>query len=505
MDGYSFISTAFPLLFAGLLILYHLLPGRLRPVLLLVFSFLLYAQEGGYALLFLFGVILLCYLGGLWLSYLKQKEKAALAKGELSREEKQQLRKLAKRQQRLALWTILLSAFGVLALTKFPLLPDGGSLVMPLGLSFFLFQALGYVIDVKMGKIAAERNLLSFALFVSFFPQLIQGPIGRYKDLTPTLLSGNRPTTEDTKTGLIRMVTGYIKKLVLADRLTAAVALLWADRSSGAAVALGAVLYAFRLLWDFSGGIDIALGAARMLGIRMAENFRAPYLSRNLEEYWTRWHISMGSWFRDYIFYPVNMSPRILHLGRLSKGKRNILSRISLYISLLLTWLATGLWHGNSWNYVLWGLTNGIILILREELRPLRERAVAHPGGQGREKLRNALSVLCTFILLCLIRLWDCYPAPAETVAAFWRLFTAFFAAPLPVLSFSITDIVLLSAGFAATLFGDIRIYRNKELQPAKWPEALFALAVIAGILLILVFGKYGIGYTATDFIYGQF
>ena len=507
MNGYSFLSVSFPLCLAGLLLLYHLFPRRCRPVLLLLFSVLLYASEGVYALLFLFGVILSVWAGGLWLGTYTAKEKAALQAQGLTRDAKKQIKKQFNRTRSYILWAVLGLNFAVLALTKFPLLPRGGRLVMPLGLSFFMFQALGYLIDVKMGKIAAEKNLLRFALFVSFFPQLIQGPIGRYKDLTPTLFAGEKPSAADTKAGLMRLVTGYIKKLVLADRLTAALTLLWADTQSGAAVALGAVLYAFRLLWDFSGGIDIALGAARMLGITMAENFRAPYLSRNLEEYWTRWHISMGSWFRDYIFYPANMAPRMLRFSAKMRERfrTGFFTRVPLYISLLLTWLATGVWHGNSWNFVLWGLTNGLILMLSEELRPARERLYAKRPGWKASALRTVLVTARTFLLLCLIRLWDCYPDPAAVLAALGRLFTAFSAAPLPALGLNVPDLVLLGLGLVATFVYDRRLYADRPLALSRCPDTVYYPVLICFILLVLLFGKYGIGYNAADFIYGKF
>lgn len=507
MSGYSFLSVSFPLCFAGLLLLYHLLPRRCRPALLLIFSLLLYAAEGVYALAFLLGVILSVYAGGRWLGRLFGKEKLALQAEGLSKENKKEIKKRFGRKKSLAMWAVLCLNFAVLALTKFPLLPRGGQLLMPLGLSFFMFQALGYLIDVKMGKIAAQKSLFRFALFVSFFPQLIQGPIGRYKDVSPALFAGETPTQEDRKAGLMRMLTGYIKKLVLADRLTAALTLLWADQTSGAAVALGALLYAFRLLWDFSGGIDIALGAARMLGISMAENFRAPYLSRNLEEYWTRWHISMGSWFRDYIFYPANMAPRMLRLSAKLRGRftTGFFTRVPLYLSLLLTWLATGVWHGNSWNFVLWGLTNGLILMLSEELRPLWERLWAKYPGWKASAARTALVTVRTFLLLCLIRLWDCYPDPSAVLSAFSRLFTAFFAAPLPALGLTAIDALLLVFGLIATFVYDRRVYQNKPLQLSSCSDGLYYPLVIVFILLILLFGRYGIGYNAADFIYGKF
>lgn len=507
MSGYSFLTVSYPLLFAVLLLLYRILPRKCRGALLLLFSVLLYASEGLYALAFLAGVIACVYCGGLGLASLFAKEKTALSAQELTKDGKKQIKKQYGRKRALLMWAVLLLNFAVLALTKFPLLPRRGKLVMPLGLSFFMFQALGYLIDVKMGKIAAEKSLFRFALFVSFFPQLIQGPIGRYKDLTPTLFAGETPSLEDTKAGLMRIVTGYLKKLVLADRLTAALSLLLADTASGAAVALGAFLYAFRLLWDFSGGIDIALGSARMLGITMTENFRAPFLSRDLEEYWTRWHISMGSWFRDYIFYPANMAPRMLRFSAKMRQKfqKGFFTRVPLYISLLLTWLATGVWHGNSWNFVLWGLTNGVILILSEELRPLREKLWAkHPGWKASFG-RAVLVTLRTFLLLCLIRLWDCYADPSAVFAALSRLFTAFFAAPLPALGLTALDGILLVLGFAATLVYDLRLYKNRPLSLSACPSALYAALIVLFILVILLFGKYGIGYNAADFIYGKF
>ena len=186
--------------------------------------------------------------------------------------------------------------------------------LLPMGISFYIFQSMGYLLDVYRNKYQPQRNLGKFALFVSFFPQLIQGPISRYDALAPSLLAEHRWDTTTVAFGLQRMLWGFFKKLVVADRLMAVVRTLSGnpDEYQGVYVLALMAVYAVTLYADFTGGIDVTIGAAQCLGIEVAENFNRPFFSKSTAEYWRRWHITMGSWFRDYIFYPVSISKTML-------------------------------------------------------------------------------------------------------------------------------------------------------------------------------------------------
>ena len=271
------------------------------------------------------------------------------------------------------------------------------------------------------------------------------------------------------------------------------------------------VLYALRLYADFTGGIDMALGVGELFGVTLPENFDRPYLSKNIEEYWTRWHMTMGGWFRDYVFYPLNVSKTFLKWtkGLRTKFGDSFLSRLPLYTATLVTWLLTGVWHGAGWNFALWGLTNGVVIIASLTLKPLYERFHRRFPGLKATKGYGAFEILRTFLLMCLIRLWDIYAAPANVWQAFRSLFTAWDGGALVEylssggMSPALWIVVALMT--ALMLFVSIKkgdgSFRTKYLDT---PAKLFFTAA-ALLLFTLLLGAYGPGYTAADFIYGQF
>lgn len=515
----SFTSGSFLYFFGALLLCYYLVPKRFRWMLLLAGSLLFYGLAGDHYLPFMLFTALSVYLGGLLLGRLHDRQRTESREEKRDKEQRKLLNKKWNRKRNRIFIPVLLLNLGLLGALKYTNALLGSfalgktDWVLPLGISFYTFQAIGYLIDVKRGKYPPEKNFARFALFISFFPQLIQGPISRYDQLSKTLYSGASFDLEAVGMGLVRVLWGYIKKLVVADRLTGAVSLLFSSVGlRGEGVFLGMLLYALRLYGDFTGGIDIAIGCGEMLGVRLPENFNRPYFSKNIEEYWTRWHITMGSWFRDYVFYPLTVSKLSLRLtGKARKRFKNgLISRLPLYGCTLLVWLATGIWHGAGWNFALWGLTNGAVLVFSQELKPLYARFHSRFPGLKEKPLYGVFEILRTFLLLCLIRLWDCFTAPLKTLQAFAALFTDFSFSRL-IESFSTLGLaafdwsVLLFMSAALVLLGmeqkkgpiRERLFKGKPL--ALWGGAALLL------VLTLLLGVYGFGYTAADFIYGKF
>lgn len=236
---------------------------------------------------------------------------------------------------------------------------------MPIGISFFTFQSLSYVVDVYRREVEAQKNLGKTALFISFFPQLIAGPILKYHDICRQIES-RRETVSDIAAGLRRFITGLGKKVLLANPMGAVANPVFSMDSLDAPVAwLGAVAYALQLYFDFSGYSDMAIGLGQMFGFRIQENFQYPYVSKSIAEFWRRWHISLGSWFREYLYYP---------LGGNRKGKGRTI------LNLLIVFMATGIWHGANWTFLLWGLWHGLFIMLE------RLFGFSAPGG----RLKNA-------------------------------------------------------------------------------------------------------------------
>lgn len=223
-------------------------------------------------------------------------------------------------------------------------------IVLPIGLSFHTFQAMSYTIEVYRGNQQAERNFATYALYVMFYPQLVAGPIERPQNVLPQLHEYRPYNWDNVKEGLARMLWGFFKKVVVADRLALAADHVFANHEhlSSAALFTGAVLYSFQIYCDFSGYSDIGIGAARVMNIRLMENFSQPYLSRNIAEFWSRWHISLSTWFRDYVYIPMGGNRK----GE-AKRKRNALT----------VFLLSGLWHGANWTFITWGALHGLMTV----------------------------------------------------------------------------------------------------------------------------------------------
>ena len=439
---------------------YYGCPLRLRWVLLLVFSYGYYALCGARALPFLLLTTASTWAGALAIGRIAERSKADLRakKAELDAAGKKALKAAARRRQRAVLVSVLVLNFGVLAVLKYvpPLLSAAGrpslGLLLPLGISFYTFQSTGYLIDVYSGKYAPERNPARYALFVSFFPQLIQGPIGRYDQLAGQLAEPHRFDWANIHRGLLLMLWGFFKKKVIADRALPLVSEVFGHQSAygGAVIVVGVLFYSLQQYCDFSGGIDLVTGAAELMGIHLAPNFRRPYFAVSLGDFWRRWHISLGAWMRDYVFYPFALTKP---MARLSKSARGVLGAdvaraLPAALGNILVFLLVGVWHGASMNYVLWGLYNGVILAASALLEPAYKRMNDRLGSLTRTRGFHVLRVLRTFLIVNIGWYFDRCTRAGDAFAMLGRTVSS------PRLS-QLTDGTLLTLGLKA---GDYRI-----------------------------------------------
>lgn len=244
------------------------------------------------------------------------------------------------------------SVLSVLAHLGVQIAPPAFDFLLPMGISFYTLQTVGYLVDTYRGE-KAEHNLLDFALFVGFFPQMVSGPISRGNRLLPQLSAAKRPAFDDLRDGVLLLIWGYFLKIVVADRAALFVAAVYAPKSEyeGWFYIVATLLFCLQLYGDFGGCSVMAMGTAKILGIDLIDNFNAPYFSQSIAEFWRRWHISLSTWFRDYLYIP---------LGGNRKGKGRQLLNIAI------VWLLTGLWHGANWNFVLWGVYYAILLLLEK-------------------------------------------------------------------------------------------------------------------------------------------
>lgn len=372
--------------------LYYVCPLRLRWVLLLLLSYGFYLTCGLSALPFIALTTLTTWAGALVIARVGESGKVYLRehKAELTAEAKKAQKARTRSRQRVWFFAVLLLNFGVLAVLKYlnPVMAWGASLlggsapslglVLPLGISFYTFQSMGYLIDVYNGKYAPEKNPAKFALFVSFFPQLIQGPIARFDQLENQLVTPHRFDLDGIERGLLLMLWGWFKKKVIADRALSLVEAVFGNQSAygGAVIVVGVLFYSLQQYADFSGGIDLVTGIAQLFGIQLAPNFKRPYFSVSLGDFWRRWHISLGAWMRDYVFYPFALTRPVSRMSKALKKKAgtHIARALPAALGNILVFLLVGVWHGAQMNYVLWGLYNGVILAFTALVEPIYKR-----------------------------------------------------------------------------------------------------------------------------------
>lgn len=353
----------------------------------------------------------------------------------------------------------------------------GLSLAAPMGVSYFTLMTISYNVDVYRGKYGAEKNVFRFLLYVTYLPHLFMGPIEGYDRLGPALFENRKITWDGISSGAVRFLWGLFKKLVIAARAGVIVSAIAAapDQYRGGFALAAMLLYSVQLYSDFSGGIDMVLGVSRMLGITLSENFDAPFLSQSFREFWRRWHMTLGGWLREYIYIP---------LGGNRKGK------VRKFINTVITFLVSGLWHG--FEYLLWGVINGIFVSMGERFAT-------------KSKLVNrAVTCLLVSLLWCFF-IW---PDTLTAVKMVLSVFTEFnYGALIPemaVMGLTGGDWIVLA--LAVVCLGSFDVSREKLTGKfrALCPAARVALACALG-LTVLVFGMYGLGFDAGEFIYSRF
>ena len=514
----------------ALTVLYYVVPKRAQWPILLIASLAFYWFADPRYLIFICVTATIIFVSGILMNKADVKCAAELKAraGEIAKEEKKAIKAKTKTTKRRIMVLGLVLALGILCVTKYTnfvinningFLTDPHKLatvnmIVPMGISFYTFQACGYIIDVYRGKHEAERNPLKFLLFVSFFPQLVQGPISRFSDLSATLYEPHQFSWDNMNAGLTRIVWGYFKKLVVADRIITAVTALISDTAyEGTYVFVAMMFYAFELYCDFTGGIDITIGIAKVLGIDLKENFNLPYFSKNIKEYWNRWHITMGTWFTDYIFYPLSVSPTMLKLSKWSRQHLGnaVGKRVTVYISCFCVWLATGIWHGAAWHFVVWGLMNFVVIMASQELEPLYAKFHGKYHFKGK-KWYSAFEIVRTFLLMSSLKLFDCYRNVGLTFRMFGSMFVPtnigrVFGGALLELGLGKADYTV--AFLAVVIVFLVSLYRKlkgRELRERLYElYPCFVLCCVVLFLATMVFGAYGAGFDASQFIYNQF
>lgn len=490
----QFHSFQYIIYLFGVTALYYLLPLRARKLLLLAASFVFYAVWNAKYLLLMLAVIGVTYAAALGIVKYPRRKKPVFA---------------ACLTAVLALLfyfkylNFVIETVNALFRSRFAL----WEILLPVGISFYVFQSLGYVIDVFQDPNACEKSLLNYALFISFFPQLVAGPIERSSNMLAQFNTLQKFRIENIKNGFTLILIGLVEKVVIADRLAVFVTGVFDGYQNAGrlALALAAVFFAFQVYCDFGAYSLIAVGSARLMGYRLMQNFNHPYLSRSFAEYWSRWHISLSSWFQDYIFTPFVWANPLKKLGRQ-------FAKPPMRIGLLLVFFVSGLWHGANWTFVVWGLLHAGFRIFEASTMKARKRFYKkHP--RQKDGMWPALAeVLIVFALNCVTYVFFRADSVGQAAAYLRQLLMGTDAEVLPVEAFGLArgELILSALLILGLVLCDIigeKRHKNSTADEIIDQKPVIAQgAIYAGLLLLLVVcGTYGASYVENPFVYFQF
>ena len=527
----SFTSLNFVVFLAISVVLYFGVPKRYRWCVLLGASQLFYLFSSLHTYVFLLFTIITTFLGGRRIEHCGKQYKECLEKyeGGLDRATKKKIKTKYDRKKFITMMCILVMNFGVLAFVKYfrvylemiaqnysiDWLDFGSSMLIPLGISFYTFQSMGYLIDIYRGQYKADRNIAQFALFVSFFPQIIQGPISRYDQLAQQLYKGHSFEYERVKFGIQLMLWGWFKKLVIADRVGILVNQVFDNYTDyrGFYLITAVVGYTIQIYGDFSGGMDIARGVAQIFGIDIVKNFERPYFSKSIPEFWRRWHITLGAWCRDYIFYPISLSKSF---GKLGKKSRKILGErlgklVPVIFAQLITFFIIGIWHGAEFKFIAYGLYQAVFIIGGIIFEPYINGLTKILRINTKAFSWQLFQIMRTFVLIVIGRFFS---RGESFLAALWMMKNSlvfnpgiFFNGAILTLGLTGREFILLllciifwiGVSVIQELGYSVRELIAKQNIVFRW------LVYFGGIFAIIIFGIYGLGYEASSFIYRGF
>lgn len=539
----NYTSLNFILFVALTVLVYFLFPLKKQKwTVLLVASYVFYLFAGYKYVAFILFTTVTTYLFALWINRIgvKSKETLKLNKQTWDRDKKKKFKNSIKHRKRLVMALVLVVNFGILAFLKYYNFFAGSlndvmgmfgigfsaptlKLFLPLGISFYTFQSMGYIIDVYREKVAPEKNIAKLALFVSFFPQIIQGPISFYDQLAHQLYEPHKFDFTRFKYGMELILWGFFKKLIIADRAVVAINTVTADYAAynGTTLTFTILLYALQLYADFSGGIDISRGVAQIFGIDMVDNFKRPYFAKSINDYWRRWHITLGAWLKNYLFYPLAMSNLFINASKKMKGTKfgstkagaHIAKVLPTSIASLIVFLVVGIWHGANWKYVAFGIWNGGIIMISILLKPVFDWVLAKLRINAQSFAYGVFQMFRTFLVVLVGYVFDVAPNFAEAMNTFKLAFVdQSFSAGWS----QISELGLDKFDYAIIIFAMIVVFVASVIQERhssttiremldRKPFALRGLVIFAGLMLVLVFGIYGPGYDPAAFVYMQF
>ena len=526
-----FVPTFLFLFLPGCILLYSIVPQKAKKYVLLIVSYVFYWLVSGPLVLYLLLSTVSVFGFGLWLEKIQNRMKTALKA--LPKEERKAAKPAYIHEQRCVVALAVIIHIGFLLVIKYsgflignlngilsafdsPVRFGVPQYLMPIGISFFSLQAVSYIVDVYHGLIPADHKFFRLALFMSFFPQIVEGPIVRYHQTAESLWNVKPIQYRNLTMGLQRLLYGMMKKVVVADRLNPLVENIFdkANQFDGGIIALGAVCYTIQLYMDFSGAMDAVVGIAEIFGVTMPENFERPFFSRTISEFWKRWHISLGAWFKDYIFYPITASKRMKNLTSSARKKigNHFGPLLAGSIALFCVWFCNGLWHGAAWSFIFFGMYHFVLILLGNVISPAVKKVNTALHLRPESRGYRYMQMIRTTLLVVIGELFFRANGLSSGFRLFGRIFTTFSVTglnseTLTKLGIDAQDLLIVGLTvlivFAVSLMNEkgIRVRERLEKRPLvqRW-VVLYAL-----ILYIVIFGAYGFGYIPVDPMYAQF
>ena len=512
----------------AVLVIYGITPKRFRWIVLLAASYALYISFSNALVLLLFATSVFTFFIGRRMDKIGAECTEAI-KGCTDRKQKNEVKKGFQKRRLRVLRLGVLVLLGILFYVNYYnfvaqnmniLLGKLGTqlpmakVLFPMGISFYTLEAVGYMADVYWERYPAETHLGKMCLFLSFFPQIMEGPIARYPDTADALYAGEPLRIENLNEGFLRIIWGLFKKMVVSDRLSYLITFIFGryEEYHGSFIVLAAVGYTIQLYLEFSGSIDIVIGCGKLFGVTIPENFNQPFSAQSAAEFWRRWHMSLGNWFKNYVFYPITVSPMVKNWNKTARkkyGKYWAMVGTSA-MALFPVWVATGVWHGAGWQYLFYGMYYFVILLLGVMLEPFKEMRNKKLGISPDMWWFKWLRIFKTWIIIFTGELFFNAPNLTAGFHMFRSIFGDFHISSLWIyFPDAITggDVAIIIAGsIVVWIVGFIKEQgvdvRGKILNakiPAKW-GVYYAI-----IFAILVFGAYGTGYQPVDLIYAGF
>ncbi len=505
----DFLSLSYIFFVLVSLLAYYLLPHKHQWKVLLVANMVFYIVSGRWNVFFILTTALTVYLAAVMLTNLSEKHNQQKKAEGLTRDDKKLLKKKYQGYKRAVLWGAIIINYGILAFMKYfkVLSVFNGSLLLPLGISFYTFQSVGYLVDVYGDKYEAQKSFPRFLLFVSFFPQLIQGPINRYNKLGVQFEKEHFLDMEKVKRALLLILYGLMKKYAIADMLSGSISMVL-DSSvanvSGAMIALSVLMYSAQQYADFSGGIDIVLGVALLFDIEMMPNFRQPYFSTSLGDFWRRWHISLGAWMRDYVFYPFALTKGMQNFGKFcSKHFGKHFGRVlPAAVANILVFFLVGIWHGAELHYVWWGLYNGIIIACSDLLEPYFGKMASFLHMNTDSKRMHIFRIVRTFFIVNIGWYFDRIEDMGTCLYGLKKTFLEFDLARLPhdigntILNPDVVKPMYILGGFAVATAGGLTVFAVSLKKEKGWDstgltgdsfKGTYALSCLFMVFMVLI------------------